>query len=277
MVQAYTSAEVHSIKGSPGDIADVGIFPNNTDKTVFKFLESFELGYIDWGNNRQCASKLCKHLSDDLKDKLITRSDNYALMREWLISKYGGASCIVNDTVMTLVREKKPASNDRSERCLHLSAVLSALQRLEKLICTNAVLGAELKDCLYSQNTPTSIGKLLITQDYDEYIREMTRRNLNWRNPLGQDTYECFRYICTMEKNTIEAARDNGGFSTPQSLLPPATTRVVPSQGKSKGVFTTFDQSEPESDDEQDTGAHTAAGHSDWIKPGSGYKFPCPL
>ena len=43
MVQAYTSVEVHSIKGSPGDIADVRIFSNNTDKTVFEFLESFEL------------------------------------------------------------------------------------------------------------------------------------------------------------------------------------------------------------------------------------------
>ena len=73
---------MHSIKGSPGDIADVGIFSNNADKTVFEFLESFELGYIDWGNNRHYASKLCKHLSDDLQDKLMTRSDNYALMRE---------------------------------------------------------------------------------------------------------------------------------------------------------------------------------------------------
>ena len=82
VVQAYTSAKVHSIKGSPGDISDVGIFSDNADKTVFEFLESFELGYIDWGNNRQCASKLCKYLSDNLKDKLMTRSDNYALMRE---------------------------------------------------------------------------------------------------------------------------------------------------------------------------------------------------
>ena len=38
IVQAYTSAEVHSIKGSPGDIADVGIFSDNADKTVFEFL-----------------------------------------------------------------------------------------------------------------------------------------------------------------------------------------------------------------------------------------------
>ena len=86
VVQAYTRAKVHSINGSPGDIADVGIFSDDADKTVFKFLESLELGYIDWGNNRQRARKLCKHLSDDLKDKLMTRSDN-ALMRDWLVSK----------------------------------------------------------------------------------------------------------------------------------------------------------------------------------------------
>ena len=106
VVQAYTSAEVHSIKGSPGDIADAGIFSDNADKTVFEFLESFELGYIDWGNNHQCASKLCKHLSDDLKDKLMTRSDNYALMTEWLISNYGGAAHILNDIVMLWLGER---------------------------------------------------------------------------------------------------------------------------------------------------------------------------
>ena len=48
IVQAYTSAEVHSIKGSPGDIADVGIFFDNADKAIFGFLEAFKLGYIDW-------------------------------------------------------------------------------------------------------------------------------------------------------------------------------------------------------------------------------------
>ena len=131
---------MHSIKGSPGDIADVGIFSDNADKTVFEFLESFELGYIDWGNNRQRASKLCKHLSDDLKDKLMTRSDNYTLMREWLIINYGGAARILNDTVMALTRRKKMPANNRSDRYLHVSAILVALQRLEKLVCSNPTL-----------------------------------------------------------------------------------------------------------------------------------------
>ena len=198
VVQAYTSAEVHSIKGSPGDIADVGIFSDNADKTVFKFVQ---LGYIDWGNNRQCASKLCIHLSDELKDKLMIRSDNHALMREWLVSNYGRAACILNDTVMALDKRKKPAANDCSDRYLHVSAILAALQRLKKFICFNPTLGFELKECLYSWNTLTSLSKLLISQDYEEYIKEMTHQHLDWRNPLGSDTYDCFRYICTMEKN----------------------------------------------------------------------------
>ena len=84
-------------------------------------------------------------------------------------------------------------------------------------MCSYPTLGVELKDCLYSRDTLSSLTKLLISQDYDEYIKEMTRRDLDWRNPLGEETYKCFRYICVMEKNMLEAARDNGGFSSVQA------------------------------------------------------------
>ena len=70
----------------------------------------------------------------------MTRSDNYALMREFLVSNYGGASCNINDTVMALGKRKKPVPTDHSERFLHVSAILAALQRLEKLICSNPFL-----------------------------------------------------------------------------------------------------------------------------------------
>ena len=72
----------------------------------------------------------------------------------------------------------------------------------------------------------------------------------------------------------LEAARDKGGFSTGQPISNlPTGGGVTSSKNKPKGVFTTFDQS----DDEISTGVHVAAGHSDWIKPGSHHKFPCPL
>ena len=110
----------------------------------------------------------------------MTRSDNYALMREWLISNYGRVSCYLKDTVMALGKRTKPAGNYRFERYLHLSAILVALQLLEKLICTNPTLGTKLKECLHSQNTLTSLSKLLITQDCNEYIIEITQRHLDF-------------------------------------------------------------------------------------------------
>ena len=121
--------------------------------------------------------------------------------------------------VMALTRRKKPTANDRSDRYSHVSAILAALQRLEKLVRSNPTLGDELKECVYSRNTLTSLSKLLISQDYDEYIKEMTCQHLDWRNPLGAETYDCFRYICKMEKNMLEAARGNGGFSSLSQFL----------------------------------------------------------
>ena len=79
----------------------------------------------------------------------MTRSDNYALMREWLVQNYGGAARILNDTVMALTRRKKPAANDHPDRYLHTSAIIAALQLLEKLIRSNPALGIELKDFLF--------------------------------------------------------------------------------------------------------------------------------
>ena len=85
----------------------------------------------------------------------------------------------------------------------------------------------------------------------------MTQRNLDWRNLLGEETYKCFRYICTMEKNMLEAARDNGGFNTVQATSNfPTGGGVTSSKNKTKGVFTTFDQSDPESEDKISTSAN---------------------
>ena len=105
---------------------------------------------------------------------------------------------------------------------------------------TNLALGVELNDWLYTWNTLLSLSKLIVVLDFDEYIREMTRRSLEWRNPLGKKTYECFRYICTMEKNMLDAL-DNGGFSNTQSSQPLISTGANPAKGKSKGIFATFD------------------------------------
>ena len=64
--------------------------------TVFEFLESADLAYLGWGKSIQKANGLYnKHLSDEIKSHIINISDNYSLMKTWLITNYGGPSRIV--------------------------------------------------------------------------------------------------------------------------------------------------------------------------------------
>ena len=44
--QEYNKAEVHSINTSKGDTEDVGMFSDNSEITVFEFLEAAELAYL---------------------------------------------------------------------------------------------------------------------------------------------------------------------------------------------------------------------------------------
>ena len=101
--ELYNKAEVHSINSSRGDATDVGVFSDNSKVTIYEFLELAELAYLGWGNSVQKANRLYnKHLSEEIKGKLINKSDSYKDMKQWLILHYGGASRIVNDIVSNL-------------------------------------------------------------------------------------------------------------------------------------------------------------------------------
>ena len=109
--ELYNKVEVHSIITSRGDAADVGIFSDNYQVTVFAFLESAELAYLGLGNSIQKANRLYnKHLSEEIKSHIINISDNYSLMKSWSITNYGGPSRIVGDIINNISRKSKPDS-----------------------------------------------------------------------------------------------------------------------------------------------------------------------
>ena len=77
----YNKAEIHSINTSKGDTTDVGIFSDNAKVTVYEFLEAAEIAYLGWGNSVQKANELYnRHLSEEIKSKLINMSDSYVEM-----------------------------------------------------------------------------------------------------------------------------------------------------------------------------------------------------
>jgi len=93
--ELYNKAEVHSINTSKGESSDVGVFLDNAKVTIYEFLESAEIAYLCWRNSIQKANRLYnKHLSDEIKSKLINMFNSYMEMKNWLILNYGGVSRI---------------------------------------------------------------------------------------------------------------------------------------------------------------------------------------
>ena len=130
--ELYNNAEVHSINTSKSDSADVGVFSDNAKVTVYEFLESAEIAYLGWGNSVQKANRLYnRHLSDEIKSKLINMSDSYMDMKKWLIMNYGGVSRIISDILNDLNRRNKPSPANNNAKYSFYAYISGALQRME--------------------------------------------------------------------------------------------------------------------------------------------------
>ena len=165
----YNKAEIHSINTSKGDTADVGIFSDNAKVTVYEFLEAAEIAYLGWGNSVQKANRLYnRHLSEEIKSKLINKSDSYAEMKQWLIHNYGGVSRIVNEIINDHSRQSKPGPNNSNAKFTFYAYISGALQRLERLSKVDGIDILDLENCLYSKATLSSLSLVLPAETYSD-------------------------------------------------------------------------------------------------------------
>ena len=117
-----------------------GIFSDNAKVTIYEFLEAAEIAYLGWGNSVQKANRLYnRHLSEEIKSKLINKSDSYAEMKQWLIMNYGGVSRIINDVICELSRRNKPTSNNSQGKFAFYAHISGALQRLERILKVDGI------------------------------------------------------------------------------------------------------------------------------------------
>ena len=182
----YNKAEIHSINTSKGDTADVGIFSDNARITIYEFLEAAEIAYLGWGNSVQKANRLYnKHLSEEIKSKIIDKSDSYTEMKQWLIMNYGGVSRIINDVICELSRRNKHGSNNSQAKFTFYALKCGAMQRLERLSRTEGISTEELETCLYSRSTLSSLSLILPPEIYADWISEMTKADMDYKNPEG--------------------------------------------------------------------------------------------
>ena len=80
---------------------------------------------------------------------------------------------------------------------------------------------------------------LLPPVEHDFWVREMSKSQLDFQNPEGLETFNCFKRVCIIKRNTNESFRDdpetkrrgqvvdNAGQRSPR-FAPVSTVKKVP-------------------------------------------------
>ena len=265
----YSKMEIHSINNTKGDTSSIGVFTDNFTRTIYEFIQELEMAIMGWGNNQQRGNKLYNHrLATGIKAKTVDKMDDYVTLKSWLIEQYGDASRIVNDTINSLSRKKKPNPTNKKDRYNYYSDIVVSILRLERLTKEAVIDKIQLNNCLYSRSTLQLLISLLPQSDFTELKREMTRRDINYNNPFGPLMFTCFKDFCTIERNAMEG----------EIIEEP---EILNSKPKSKNTHAANYQSCSSSEDEGMEPAGStliATGYvpkQNWYPPG--LKFPCPL
>ena len=272
----YNKAEIHSINTSKGDTADEGIFSNNAKVTVYEFLEAAEIAYLGWGNSVQKANILYnRHLSEEIKSKLINKSNSYVEMKQWLILNYGGVSRIINDVISDLSCRNKPALNNSQGKFAFYAYISGALQRLERLSKVDGINTIDLENCLYSRATLSSLSLILPPEAYSDWISEMTKAGMDYKNPVGAVAYSVFKNLCIIERNKSEGSRGPEKSSSPKVKPRSAKSQGSP-RSKGKSVHQTQEERKAEIAENHVFNAFANSYHNTrWYLPS--LRFPCPL
>ena len=271
--ELYNKAEIHSINMSKGDTAEVGGFYDNAKVSVYEFLEAAEIAYLGWGNSVQKANRLYnRHLSDEIKSKLINKSDSYAQMKQWLILNYGGVSRIINDILNDLSRRPKPSISNSNAKFSFYAHISSALQWIERLSKVEGIDSFKLEACLYSRATLSSFSLVLPSETYTDWISEMTKAGMDYKNPEGVGAYTVFKDLCIIERNKSEGSRVPERIGSPK--MKPKSPRSP--RTKPKSVHRVADVLEEDVEEEHGNYAFATSYHNTKWYPAN-LKFPCPL
>ena len=180
-------------------------------------------------------------------------------------------SRIINDVICELSRRNKPTSKNSQGKFAFYAHISGALQRLERISKVDGISVTELESCLYSRATLSSLSLVLPSETYSEWISEMTKSGLDYKNPFGVLAYKVFKNLCIVERNKSEGSRGAEKSSSPKTKPKSPRSQVSP-KSKPKSTHQVLEEREENSIQ----GAFATSYHNTkWYLPN--LKFPCPI
>ena len=282
----YDQLDVHTVDNEKNrSRIDVSIFTGDHKQTVHEFIEEFETANNNIGQSK-CRANIMhkKYLSPMIRAQTVHASNDYPLLKAWLINRFGDALTVVDTLVASLECAKRPPSGAAKERLSYYLNISNVLMRLERMKTTAPVPAQEIEAHLHSR--PVLARLISAIPDYDEprFNDAIRAMGLDTHKPQG-------RYACQVYQDFVMAQSDNAQRALERAAKNPTTMAPQnPPRPKTKPNYSTQnvvaqatqpqpDPARTESDDEY-AGYPAAAlqinfpGGRWWT---NGLSFPCPM
>lgn len=95
----------------------------------------------------------------------------------------------------------------------------------------------DLENSVYFWATLNGLSLVLPADAYADWITEMTRAGLDYKNPVGEDAYKVFKNLCIIERNKREGLREleRVASAKPRSPRSPRSPKNKPKSAQKIG------------------------------------------
>ena len=150
-------------------------FGEDSDIHIFEFLKKFEAYTEEQGTAQERAVLLYEqYLQKDVQLELVDKAENYNLMRQFLINKFGDVKVITDNIIKVVAKENIPDdSSSHSVLTDYYRKLNSVMKKLQELSKTVDMPVAELEAQIYSSEFMTKLLKYVPRRSVSEFMEKM--------------------------------------------------------------------------------------------------------
>ncbi len=136
-------------------------FGEDSEIHIFEFLRKFEAYTEEQGTAKERAALLYEqYLQKNVQLELVDRSQNYDLMRAWLIKRFGDIKVITDGIIRSIAKENIPSESAPYHTiATYYRKLNSVVKKLQELPKTADIPADELKTHIYSSEFMSNLLK----------------------------------------------------------------------------------------------------------------------
>jgi hypothetical protein len=216
----YDQLDVHTVDNEKGrNRIEVGVFAGDHKQTIHEFIEEFETANNNIGQSKARANIMHKKcLSPMIKAQTVHASNDYQVLKAWLVNRYGDAHTVIDTLVAALECARRPNTNAAKERLSYYLNISNTLTRLERMKTASPIPASEIETHLHSRPVLSRLISAIPDADEPRLNDAVRAVGLDTHKPQGQYAFGVYKDFVMAQIDNAQSAVERAA-KTPNPVV----------------------------------------------------------